>query len=74
MFENVDADAPPIVVLLQSGESGEGMRQSELVQQLLQVMDRMWLAKGIDMRMMPFKQIILVQYYTNATLATTFFL
>jgi len=52
VFRNADEDAPPIYVIFKSGDD---LRQDLLTLQLLRVMDQMWLANKLDMRLKPYR-------------------
>lgn len=50
-FENVDPFGDSFLVIFKSGDD---LRQDQLTLQLINVMDRMWLSEGLDMRMKPY--------------------
>jgi len=55
VFENADDEAPkPILIIFKSGDD---LRQDILTLQLLQVMDKLWLSRGIDLKMTPYEVI-----------------
>jgi len=55
VFENADEDVTkPILIIFKSGDD---LRQDILTLQLLQAMDKLWLAKGIDLKMTPYEVI-----------------
>lgn len=51
VFKNEDPDGEEIKVIFKSGDD---LRQDILTLQLLQVMDKIWLSEGIDMRLTPY--------------------
>jgi len=51
VFKNADETAKPITVIFKSGDD---LRQDLLTLQLLRVMDRLWLADGLDMCLKPY--------------------
>jgi len=52
VFNNADEDAPPIYIMFKSGDD---LRQDILTLQILQVMDKIWLADGLDLRLKPYR-------------------
>jgi len=54
VFYNADTDADPLIIIFKSGDD---LRQDILTLQLLTVMDRVWLASKLDMRLKPYKCI-----------------
>jgi len=54
VFENKDKDAPPIFILFKCGDD---LRQDILTLQVIQVIDRMWLNEGLDLRMSPYRVV-----------------
>jgi len=52
VFKNFDDDAPPIYLILKAGDD---LRQDILTLQILTVMDKIWLAAGLDMKMKPYR-------------------
>eukprot|EP01006_Ploeotia_vitrea_P036247 TRINITY_DN66000_c6_g18_i1.p1 TRINITY_DN66000_c6_g18~~TRINITY_DN66000_c6_g18_i1.p1 ORF type:complete len:1249 (-),score=825.13 TRINITY_DN66000_c6_g18_i1:300-4046(-) len=54
VFNNADAEAPPIYIIFKSGDD---LRQDILTLQLLKLMDKIWLADGLDMRLKPYRCI-----------------
>ena len=54
VFNNKDETAPPIYVIFKGGDD---LRQDILTLQLLKIMDKLWLAEGLDMRLKPYRCI-----------------
>jgi len=52
VFNNADEDAPPIYIMFKSGDD---LRQDIVTLQILQVMDKIWLADGLDLRLKPYR-------------------
>jgi len=52
VFNNADEDAPPIYIMYKSGDD---LRQDILTLQILTVMDKIWLADGLDLRLKPYR-------------------
>eukprot|EP00808_Paulinella_micropora_P029692 g29303.t1 len=55
VFQNADEDAKENIYII--FKSGDDLRQDILTLQLLKVMDRMWLAAGLDLKMTPYEVI-----------------
>jgi phosphatidylinositol-4,5-bisphosphate 3-kinase len=54
VFKNADETAPPIFIMFKSGDD---LRQDILTLQILRMMDRLWLAEGLNMKLRPYKCI-----------------
>lgn len=55
VFQNADrSDAKPVYVLFKSGDD---LRQDILTLQLLRTMDDIWLSKGLDLRLTPYRVV-----------------
>jgi len=52
VFHNADEDAPPIITIFKAGDD---LRQDILTLQLLQIMDKVWLSQGYDMKLKPYR-------------------
>lgn len=55
VFHNADEDSKEPIYLI--FKSGDDLRQDILTLQLLKVMDRLWLADGLDLKMTPYEVI-----------------
>ena len=54
VFENVDPIGDSIYAILKSGDD---LRQDQLVLQMFQIFDQMWIKAGLDLKVLIFKYL-----------------